>query len=143
MIRGIGVDMVDHSKFSEQLSDVASSFVDRSFTSEERRAVTTRPARDKTHHLAVRYAAKEAFIKAWGAAHRGEPPRLRELDMREIEVINDAWGRPALKLHGRVKEAFLKEKNTPRIHLSLSHDGNYSAAFVVFEEVTPLHLREA
>jgi holo-[acyl-carrier protein] synthase len=47
-----------------------------------------------------------------------------------IEVVNDAWGRPSIKLHGMAQE-FLP---TVKIHLSLTHDGDIAAAVAILEE---------
>ena len=78
-------------------------------------------------HLAARFAATEAFIKAWSSSRWGSPPLLRSVDMREIEVIQDPWGRPSLRLHGDVARA----AGRLDAHLSLSHDGGVAVAFVI------------
>jgi len=132
MIGGIGMDVVDVTGFREQLSDTASTFVQGTFTPGERDRVETRPSRDQAPHLAVRFAAKEAFIKAWSTANTGRIPALKSVDMREIEVIHDAHGRPALRLHGAVHDAY-QSQALGEVHLSLSHDGDMAAAFVVVE----------
>ena len=132
MIGGIGVDVVNIPGFRDQLADQASTFVAGTFTSKEQRTSESRPSRDEAPHLAVRYAAKEAFIKAWSTANTGQVPALRHLDMREIEVIQDAHGRPGLLLHGAVGQAF-RNQRLGTVHLSLSHDGDIATAFVVVE----------
>jgi holo-[acyl-carrier protein] synthase len=50
--------------------------------------------------------------------------------MRDIEVAQDAHGRPRLMLHGAVASAFQSTLNGA-VQLSLSHDGDYALAFVV------------
>ena len=132
MIAGVGIDVVDIDLFRDQISDPATTFMTGVFTDGERTDVETRPARDKTPHLAARYAAKEAFIKAWSATNAGEVPAVQKVNLREIEVCTDPHGRPSLALHGRVKESFV-ERALGSIHLSLSHDGGTAAAFVVIE----------
>jgi holo-[acyl-carrier protein] synthase len=121
---GIGVDLVDVSAFSNQLADRASGFVDGTFTAGEQRT-----ARGDARRLAARFAAKEAFVKAWSASRRGQPPALATIDFREIEVVGDGYGRPGLKLHGAV-EAAVGETSA---QLSLSHDGPAAIAFVILE----------
>ena len=132
MIAGVGIDVVDIAGFREQLADPATTFVEGTFTNGERADVEHRPARDKTPHLAARYAAKEAFIKAWSASNPGEVPALSSVDMREIEVATDAHGRPGIRLHGRVAEA-VTARGLGHTHLSLSHDGGVAAAVVVIQ----------
>lgn len=132
MIAGVGVDLVDLAAFRRQLDDPASTFLEAVFTVGERRYAATRPSRDPARHLAARYAAKEAFLKAWSAGNRGARPAEKAVDYREIEVVCDDWGRPGLRLHGRVARALGPGLRT---WLSLTHDGGYAAAYVVLERV--------
>jgi len=132
MIAGIGTDIVDIDGFRDQLSDPATTFVEGVFTGGELSDVEGRPARDKTPHLAGRYAAKEAFIKAWSASNHGRQPALKSVNLREIEVQTDSHGRPSLALKGQVKRSFEEDRLGP-LHLSISHDGGTAAAFVVIE----------
>jgi holo-[acyl-carrier protein] synthase len=124
-VLGVGIDIVHVPAFAEQLEDAASGFVDGTFTAAERRAAGADPAR-----LAVRFAAKEAFVKAWSAARAGSPPALARVDLREIEVGDDGYGRPRLRLHGAVA-AELERIGAPAAHVSLSHDGPSACAVVV------------
>jgi holo-[acyl-carrier protein] synthase len=90
--------------------------VDRLFAEGER----NRPPRS----LAARFAAKEALIKALG-----DSSGFRWHDM---EVVNDADGKPSFRLGGRVAQT-ARERGVGTIHLSLSHDGDSACAFVVAE----------
>jgi len=122
VILGVGLDLVHLPDFERQLADPASTFVDGVFTPGEQ-------VRNHPRSLAARYAAKEAFIKAWSNAIFGQPPVLGDHDLREVEVVQDAWGRTALRLHGRTLEAFSRLGPTA-IHLSLTHDGPTAGAVV-------------
>jgi holo-[acyl-carrier protein] synthase len=133
-VRGIGTDLVHVGQLREQLADAASVFEEMTFTPAERAAARSRASRDPARHLAGRYAAKEAFIKAWGNARFGQAPALQALDMRDIEVIQDAHGRSGLRLHGAADAAFQQTLINGSIQLSLSHDGDYAIAFVVIEQ---------
>ncbi|MCO4761192.1 MAG: holo-ACP synthase [Myxococcales bacterium] len=132
MILGIGTDIVDIDGFRTQLADPASSFAAGVFTESERVSSAMRPSKDPAVHLAARYAAKEAFIKAWSIGNYGQPPALGWIDLRDIEVVNDRFGRPALRLHGRVADETQK-LGALRPHVSLSHDGQVATAFVILE----------
>lgn len=134
-ILAVGLDVVDVAAFAEQLADPASGFLTGTFRPAERR-------RGDQHrrvlHLAGRFAAKEAFVKAWSSARRGRPPALDpgDLDLRDIEVVDDGFGRPAIRLHGAVRRAVAElttTTTTSAIHLSISHDGGVAAAVVVLE----------
>ena len=120
----IGVDLVDVPGFAEQVGDTASGFVAHTFTPGEQRAAKGDPRR-----LAARFAAKEAFVKAWSSSRYGQPPLLAAIDLREIEVVDDGHGRPGLRLHGAVADA----AGPLATHLSMSHDGAAAIAFVMLE----------
>lgn len=124
-IVGIGVDLVDVPGFAAQLAEPGSRFAVGVFTPGERR-----DAGDRAESLAARWAAKEAFIKAWSESMWGSAPVLGEQVHRQIEVVTDAWGRPRLVLHGEVARhcAHLT------CHVSLSHDGDLAIAHVLLTQ---------
>lgn len=130
--RGLGMDIVALAPFRAQLADVASSFVAGTFTPGERRDARTRPSGDPAMHLAARFAAKEALIKAWSSMHFGRAPRIdpARVDLREVEVVCDAWGRPAIRLHGELG----RQMAGLEVQVSLTHDGDYAAAVVTLWE---------
>lgn len=129
MILGVGVDLVDLDGFRRQLADPASRFAEGVFTAAERQTARGRSSGDPARHLAARYAAKEAFVKAWSASRFGHPPRLSAVDLRQIEVVGDAWQRPAIRLAPPLAEVV----GPVVIHASLSHDGPFAMAQVVLE----------
>jgi holo-[acyl-carrier protein] synthase len=69
-------------------------------------------------------------LKAWATSRFARPPQIGDNPYPLIEVVNDAWGRPSIKLHGMAQE-FLP---TVKIHLSLTHDGDIAAAVAILEE---------
>ena len=115
MIVGIGVDIVDISRFEAALSRTP-ALAHRLFAESERGAPVP--------SLAARFAAKEAVAKAMGA-----PPGLRWAD---VEVSHDPAGRPLLEVRGTVAQV-AGQQGVRRWHLSLSHDGGASVAMVVAE----------
>lgn len=136
----VGLDIVTTTTFEHQLADAASGFVDATFTAREQRA-THGGGEIRTQRLAARFAAKEAFVKAWSGARAGREPALAAVDLREIEVVDDGHGRPSLQLHGAVAAAVdalaaeLGGHGELRAHLSLSHDPPTAAAVVVLDLV--------
>lgn len=125
---GLGIDMVYLPDFREQLADGASGFISGTFTAAEIACADSRPGHDPARHLAARFAAKEAFLKAWDSAFWGRNPPLEVASLRDIEVVSDAWGRPSLALHGAVAAALGPEVTS---NVSLSHDGPNAVAVVV------------
>ncbi len=132
---GVGLDVVDVDAFAEQLDVAGSTFLTNAFTAGERSdvvAIRDGVAEVDARRLATRYAAKEAFVKAWANTRFGEAPQLPEWSPGEIEVVADAWGRSRLRLHGRVAGAVAEHFGDHwAVHLSSSHDGSVAAAVVV------------
>ncbi|MBD8506047.1 holo-ACP synthase [Hoyosella sp. G463] len=86
-------------------------------------------ADSQARHLAARWAAKEALVKAWSGSRFGRPRLLATVDYQDIEVVTDHVGRPRIVLHGPIAE-HLRDAT---IHVSLTHDGDTAGAFVIIE----------
>lgn len=130
MIRGLGMDLVEVGPFRAQLEQPGSTFTEGTFTPGEVREASARPDRDPARHLAARFAAKEAFVKAWSGASFGRTPQMVGVDLREIEVVSDGYGRPSVVLHGELAA----RAGELKVWVSLSHEGSVAAAVVVLEE---------
>lgn len=100
----VGHEVIELKPFAKQLEHEGRRYLARYYTAAEFAQV---PAAmdDQVAQLAGVLAAKRAFVKAWSGASRGGPPPLAEIDLREIEVLDDEFGRPGLRLHGLVAEA--------------------------------------
>ena len=122
MIYGIGIDLVKIERMRAVVDKWGDKFLERVFTENE--IAYCNEKKEPYLSLSVRFAAKEAFIKAIGS----EIP----VSLTDIEVMNYGSGRPYLKLKGHV-EAFFKEKSIMCSHLSLSHEHDYGVACVVLE----------
>jgi holo-[acyl-carrier protein] synthase len=125
MIYGVGIDVVDVSRIEKALERWGDRFIKRVYTPSERTYCQGR-ARSAAR-FALRFAAKEAFVKALGV---GLTEGIR---FPFIEVMNASNGRPCLNLYGRAKEC-CKEKGVERSFLSLSDDGPTAVAVVVLEK---------
>ncbi|UUX93069.1 holo-ACP synthase [Methanoplanus endosymbiosus] len=115
----IGVDIIDIHRFDEDLIN-NKAFIEKVFTDNEIRYCMSHghPAQ----HLAVRFAAKEAVIKA--VAPSGLVP-----DMRDIEVTNEDSGIPNVRI-------LTKEGQKFEFKISLSHSQSQAVAFVIAERST-------
>jgi holo-[acyl-carrier protein] synthase len=124
---GIGIDLVSIPEFAEQVDQPGTVFAE-TFTPGERR-----DAADKrslaARHLAARWAAKEAVIKAWSGSRFAQRPMLTEAIYRDIEVITDMWGRPKVRLTGAIADHLADVV----IHVSLTHEGDTAAAVAILE----------
>jgi len=128
----VGVDLVHVPGFREQLERPGSRF-EAVFAVGELRTAARR--QDRALHLAGRWAAKEAFIKAWSQAIYGRPPLIDPdgVDFTEIEIRPDRWGRVAVELHGEVAQVVRASVGEIRTSLSISHDGDYAMATCLLE----------
>lgn len=128
-MKGIGVDLVNIANFRNQVEDRDAPFVKRTFTDDEIGysfcAISGRPEQ----HLAVRYAAKEAAIKALDQARGDLFQRISSVDYRNIEITLDSSGRPSLNLGSELKD-YACDLGIMDIKVSLSHDDDYAVAQV-------------
>jgi holo-[acyl-carrier protein] synthase len=124
MIFGTGIDIVDISRFERFVRENNEPLFNRLFTPLELDYCAAR--KRSAQHYALRFAAKEAFLKALGTGLRDG------LAWRDMEVVNDTYGKPELKLSGRAAELF-RQYGLTGIFLSLSHDGNLAVASVILE----------
>lgn len=130
-IRAVGIDLVGVESFAEQLGSAGSAFAERTFTVGELRAAGG--ASGGAQHLAGRYAAKEAFVKAFSGARPGRAPAIPDMDWRQVEVVPDAWGRPTLVLHGELAGAVRATLGEVVLHVSITHEPAMAAAVVILE----------
>jgi holo-[acyl-carrier protein] synthase len=123
MIYGIGIDIISTERMKEVVDKWGQKFLTRVFTENE----ISYCYRKRTPYLslAVRFAAKEAFIKAIGS---GIP-----VSLNDIEVINSDSGKPLLHLSNRL-EYFIKINFIKKAHLSISHEHEYGVACVILEQ---------
>jgi holo-[acyl-carrier protein] synthase len=98
--------------------------IDRLFTAGEKAYALAK--KDPAPHLAARFAAKEAFLKALGLGLR------QGISWQQMEVTRDELGKPSLQLSGRAAEIY-HARGLCRLLLSYSHDGDYAFATVILE----------
>jgi holo-[acyl-carrier protein] synthase len=122
-VLGVGIDLVDLARVARMLEDKREQAMLRFFTEAEREYLDTRP--DPTGNAAARIAAKEAVYKALQSL-----PGARAVGWREIEVVRDGEGRPAVRLHG-LAERLAREQGGLRIQISLTHSATTAGAVVV------------
>ncbi len=111
MITGIGTDIARISRYEAMKEGVEKKI----FTPYEISEAARRAKRGE--YLSSRFAAKEAYVKALGTG-------FGDLSPCDIEIREDDKGAPYICVKG---------VSDPGTKLSLSHDGDYSVAFVVIE----------
>ena len=123
MIFGAGTDIIEVQRVEEKLLRTE-NLKTKLFTPTEIAYCESkhRPAL----HFAARFAAKEAFLKAMGTGWSGGHK------FSEIEVVNNATGKPELVVHGKVKE-FCEAHGIGAMEVSLTHIKDVASAVVVLE----------
>jgi holo-[acyl-carrier protein] synthase len=123
-ILGLGTDLARTERFRRFLAERKTTLLERLFTTGERTYSLAKA--DPPPHLAARFAAKEAGMKAFGLGWRDG------LAWHDFEVVPNPLGRPDLVLSGRAAE-LAAERGVTAVHLSYSHDGDYAVATVILE----------
>ena len=134
MICGVGLDLVDVAAFRGLVGakNARTRFVSATFSAAELRYCEEDAHGDAVVHLAVRFAAKEATLKALDAAAAALGLSPASVPLNDVEVARDDRGRPTLALHGSA-DALARALEVKALHLSLSHDGNAAGAVVIAE----------
>lgn len=114
MVEGNGIDIVEISKLQKAVNRWGEVFLNRVFTDVELQY--SRSKRFPMQHLAARFAAKEAIFKAFGTDSK--------LGFKDIEILNDSFGRPFSKIKNKSEKIFL----------SISHTDNYAIASAIIEK---------
>ena len=119
MIGGLGVDIVEISRIKNAVLRWKESFLKRIFTDNEINYSKTR--KFSYQHLAARFAAKEAVLKAIGDSS------IHRIEWHEVEVLNDEFGKPMIRLSGEAKKT-KERRNISDIIISMSHTRTYAVA---------------
>lgn len=114
MILGTGVDMIEVARVRKAI-ERNPRFVEKVFSPVE--IAYCEGKKNRFQHLAARFAAKEAFIKALG--HR--------VPWTSVEVVNLPSGQPTLSVRDG------KDYGFARAHVSLTHLADHAVAVVVLE----------
>ena len=123
MIVGVGIDLVESGRFL----DWSAFKKQRIFTKKELEYADNDNA-NAEKHLANFWAAREACLKALGTGFGDD------IAFSDVSVVHNDSGCPELLIAGGARAA-LKELAgaSARVHLSITDQGDYSAAMVVIE----------
>jgi len=116
---GLGTDIVSVARFTRLARTGGPAFLERWFTPAEIDYCSGKA--EPGRHLAARFAAKEAVVKALPGPWDGPLP------WRRIEIVNDARGAPSVRLDGAVREA-ARRAGVREVQVSLSHCDEYATA---------------
>jgi len=126
-ILGIGVDIIENKRIKKSIKN--HKFKDRIYSSKEQKLSSL--SRNKVGYFSKRFAAKEAFAKALGTGFRNN------LNFKDIEVINDKFGKPYYAKNKKIKKIIQKNFKIKNFNcfLSISDEKDYSTAFTIIQSI--------
>lgn len=120
MIHGIGTDIIEIERIQQAIDRHGIRFINKIFTKKEQAYASKHQPSSGVY--AGRFAAKEAVIKALGTGFRDG------ISFIDIEIINDANGKPSVHLSDQLQKRFPKAN----ILISISHCKEYATAFAIY-----------
>ena len=113
-----GIDLVEIDRLEGVEPAIRTRFLRRVFTTQE-----LEEAGDSNVHLAGRFAAKEAVVKALGCG-------IGPVSWQEIEILHGQSGEPRLVLHGKASQIASDQRLTTW-SVSISHTSAVAVAVAV------------
>ena len=128
MILTNGIDIIDIRRIEKTLNKFGNKFKKRCFSLREIQRSDNKIKSSESY--AKRYAAKEACAKALGTG------LARGIFWKDIEVYNDKFGKPKIKLYNNALNFLknMKKNSNLSIELSLTDEQNYAIANVIIYE---------
>ena len=122
---GIGIDIVQIDRMESMIKKHGDSFAKKVLHKNELESYLG--SKYPSRFLAKRFAAKEAFSKAFGTGI------VEGVTLPNIEISNDEVGKPFIELHGNTRSRF-DNCEAAEIFLSISDEKKYAVAQVLIEK---------
>ena len=119
---GHGIDLVPVPRIEKMLADHSERFLERCFTPAEQAYAAE--SKRRAEHLAARFAAKEAVLKALGTGLSSG------VTWTDIEVTRGDNGAPGVHLSGAALAA-ARSRGITQWLVSLTHTDDHAAASVI------------
>ena len=128
MIFGVGIDVLEARRMHDTYARFGSHFVDRLLLPQERAQFerTQRPER----FLAMRFAAKEAIVKAMGTGF------AHGMWIRDVGVVQDAWGKPEV-IYSQRGERVRRRLGIGEGHITLTDEAGLVVAVAILLRAAP------
>ena len=121
-VLGHGVDMIEIPRIARMVERHGFRFLERVYTQTEQ--AYCKDKKRMFEHLAARFAAKEAVLKALGTGWSAG------IGWTDVEVVHEASGRPRIELHNAAsREA--RERGISSVLISISHTDNAAIASAI------------
>lgn len=129
MIIGIGSDIIKISRIEALLVSYKQRFLHRIFTTAELELFKNiENSKRLLGYVAKRFAAKEAFSKAFGTGIG------KEVSFQDIEIFSEISGKPYFNFSKKLSDLLKKNYGQTQVHLSMTDEEEYAQAFVVIEK---------
>jgi holo-[acyl-carrier protein] synthase len=127
MIFGVGIDVLQAQRLRNTYARFGEHFVDRLLLPQERAQFerTQRPER----FLAMRFAAKEAIVKAMGTGF------AHGVWIRDVGVLQNAWGKPEV-IYSERGERVRRRLGIGEGHITLSDEAGLVVAVAILLRAT-------
>ena len=122
MIFGIGVDVLEAARIQRTLERFGERFIEHLLMPEERAQLARTQRRER--FLAMRFAAKEAIVKALGTGF------AHGMWIRDVGVVQNAWGRPEVVFSAR-GEQVRRALGVGESHVTLTDEAGLVVAVAV------------
>jgi len=131
MIYGIGTDLVRLDRIGKLYERYGDHFAGRLLLPREAEAFQgqARPVR----FLAMRFAAKEAIVKAMGTGF------AHGMWIRDCGIAANAWGKPEIIWSPR-GQAMCDRLGIGEGHVTLTDEADFAVAFAVLMRSSPAHI---
>ena len=120
MVLGVGIDIIEIDRIKKSIDDLGDQFLNKIYTDIEKEYSLSK--KNKYQHLAARFAAKEAIIKALSSVTDAG------YSWKDMEIFNEPNGMPKVNLYGKIKEILGDDKE---LKISMSHSDNYVTCFAI------------
>jgi holo-[acyl-carrier protein] synthase len=124
MIFGVGTDIVEMSRMEATWARFGERFAERILMDQE--IALFRRTKNPARFLAMRFAGKEATVKAMGTGF------AHGVWLRDVGITNNDWGRPLIIWSERGREV-CDRLGIGKGHVSLTDDAGLVMAFAVVE----------
>jgi holo-[acyl-carrier protein] synthase len=124
MIFGIGVDVLEAARVKKLFDKYGDHFVERLLMPGERAQLEK--TKRKERFLAMRFAAKEAIVKAMGTGF------AHGIWIRDVGVVQNAWGKPDVVYSAR-GEKVRRKLGIGNGHVTLTDEAGLIVAVAVLE----------